>query len=334
MKTRYARLLDLSELPYFDLRDGRLTVSSDLGPLIDVHTHLALSFGPKAGVDLTQSHDAVEHYLPVDTPTDLDIYANQNFTPEQRRKLGRDLTWASLTSSGMRRTHTAPNLLAEMDELSIATSILLPIDFPILSDNAERFISTAERYAGLESLGSVHPFSKDPAAFLEKQKAMGGRGVKIHPAVQLVAPDHAKAMALYPICARLGLPVLFHCGPVGIEPKIGRRLSQVKNYWRAIAENPETTFVLGHSGALQMEQALVLAKNYENVCLEMSSQSLGAVRTILEEAPQERIMFGSDWPFYHQALPLAKVLIALEGKPESLRKAVLWENATRVFGLA
>ena len=101
----------------------------------------------------------------------------------------------------------------------------------------------------------MHPYARNVGEKLAAQKAAGARGVKIHPAVQLIAPDNKRALDLYEICGELDLPVLFHCGPVGIDPPLGRYLSQLKHYWRAVAEHPNTTFVLGHSGALQMERA-------------------------------------------------------------------------------
>jgi predicted TIM-barrel fold metal-dependent hydrolase len=297
-----------------------------------VHTHLALSYALPNRVDLFKEHDRTEHYLPLERELDLDVYINKNFTPNDLKRLRRDLTLKSMTGSGMRATHTAPNLGREMSELSITASVLLPIDFPWLSRNAERYLDVAEKREDIVSLGSVHPFASEPRARLERQKAAGARGIKVHPAVQMIAPDHPRAMKIYAICGELGLPVLFHCGPVGIEPKRGRELSQVKHYWRAVADNPETLFVLGHSGALQMDLALDLCQRYENVYLESSSQSLTNVRRIIDEAPEGRVMFGSDWPFYHQAAPLAKVLLATEGKPKA-RAEVLWDNAARVFGL-
>jgi len=90
--------------------------------------------------------------------------------------------------------------------------------------------------------------------------------------------------------------------------------------------------VLGHSGALQMELALEIARRYPNVYLEISSQSLKNVRTILDSADPTRVLFGSDWPFYHQAIPLAKLLIATVGR-EELRRKVMYENAARLLGL-
>ena len=64
----------------------------------------------------------------------------------------------------------------------------------------------------------------------------------------------------------------------------------------------------------------------------MSSQSLPGVRQICAEANPDRILFGSDWPVYHQALPLLKVLLATEGKPE-LRRKILYDNAAALLGL-
>ena len=126
--------------------------------------------------------------------------------------------------------------------------------------------------------------------------------------------------------------VLWHCGPVGIEPALGRYLSQVRWYEEPIAQNPRTQFVLGHSGALQMDEALRLQKTYPNVWLETSSQGLSNIRRIVREGDPKRVVFGTDWPFYHQAISLAKVLIATEGDAE-LRELVLRGNAVRLLGL-
>jgi predicted TIM-barrel fold metal-dependent hydrolase len=56
------------------------------------------------------------------------------------------------------------------------------------------------------------------------------------------------------------------------------------------------------------------------------------VRRALTEGPPDRVMFGTDWPFYHQATQLAKVLMATESDPGT-RSRVLWENAARLFDL-
>lgn len=329
----YADAYALAELPWFTLKEGRIVLEdSSVEPAVDVHTHLALAYGRPMQVDLWQEHPQTEHYLPLERRLDMDTYVNRNFTDDDLTRMKRDLTLGSLGAGGMRRTHTAPNLMREMADMGVGLSILLPIELPGISRNAETYLDVAERAPTLLSMGSVHPWSNDVAGRLATQKTLGALGVKVHPAVQMVAPDDERAMALYRVCAELDLPVLWHCGPVGIEPRLGRYLSRLKHYWPAIHANPRTTFILGHSGALQMEMALDLCRAYPNVWMEMSSQSATNVKRIVREAPPERVLFGSDWPFYHQAIPLAKVLEATEGDPGA-RRRVLWENAARLFGL-
>ncbi len=331
--TRFASTLALSELPFF-LRSApdRLALADpSLGPIVDIHTHLALGYGPFGAVDLLCEQPRTAHYLPVERAIDLEGYANLNYTPADLRVLRQDLMWRGFTPGGLRRTHTAPNLLREARELGIVTCCLLPIDFPGLGRNAAAYLDVARREPGLLALGSVHPFLPRVAERLAAQKAAGARGVKVHPAVQLVPADHPRAMVLYRAAAELDLFVLFHCGPVGIEPAVGRACSQLKHYWRAVKENPQTRFVLGHSGALQFDLALDLARLYPNVWLETSSQSLTNVRRLVAEAPPERLLFGSDWPFYPQAFPLAKLLIATAADPAA-RRRVLFDNARTLLG--
>jgi predicted TIM-barrel fold metal-dependent hydrolase len=46
----------------------------------------------------------------------------------------------------------------------------------------------------------------------------------------------------------------------------------------------------------------------------------------------DRLLFGSDWPFYHLAVTLAKVLIVTEGRPDD-RYAILRGNADHLLGV-
>ena len=120
----------------------------------------------------------------------------------------------------------------------------------------------------------------------------------------------AMARRLYELAAEREMIVFWHCGPAGIEPRLGQYLNQVKHYEAPIREQPRTTFVLGHAGARQFEEALALQRRHPNVWLETSSQSLSTVRRMILEGDPTRIVHGSDWPFYHPAISVAKVLIA------------------------
>ncbi len=331
---KFDNLFDLARLPYFEVKGGRLTLADPaLGPIVDCHTHLALAYGRKpASVDLLRETANVEVYLRNDKPIDFDVYMNRNFAPHDLRAIERDMTKDVFGPGGMRATHTLPNLIREMSAVGVTQSVLLPIDFPFWSKNSERWLALTAGKGEIVCFGSVHPYAPRLREQVKKLADMGARGLKYHPAVQLVGPDDRRAMKLFRLCAEYKLPVLFHCGPVDIETRLGRRLSQVRRYERAIAENPDVTFVLGHSGALQMDEAIAFARKYPNVFYEIASQSLPAVERLVDELPEGRLMTGSDWPFYHPAIPIAKVLIATERAPKA-RRAVLYENAARLFRL-
>jgi len=304
-----------------------------IGPIADLHTHLALAYVKPISVDLHKLHDETQHYLPSCCAIDLDVYVNKNIPPEAVKELTTDLTWRSLGPRGMRATHTVPNLTREMDETGIRASVLLPIDFPVLSHNATTALDAAKTTNDkLLSFGSVHPYAPDAEKRLDAQLAKGAKGVKMHPSVMMVRADNRRAMRLYDWCAHREMIVFWHCGPAGIEPKLGQYINQVRFYEGPIAANPRTTFVLGHSGALQFDEALELQRRYPNVWLETSSQSLSNIVKMTERADPDRIVHGSDWPFYHPAISVSKILIATEGKKE-LRHKMLWGNAARLLGL-
>jgi uncharacterized protein len=332
--SQFKSLLDLARLPWFELNGetGRLIMSDkSVGPIADFHTHLALAYIRPPSVDYNKLHPETQHYLPACCAIDLDVYVNKNMSKEIVDELTRDLTWRSLGPRGMRATHTIPNLTREMDETGIRASMLLPIDFPVLSDNAKVALSAAKSNTSkILSAGSVHPYAPKAERRLDDQLAAGARGVKMHPSVQLVRADNRRARSLYKMCADREMFVFWHCGPAGIEPKLGQYLNQVKFYESPIRENPKTTFILGHSGARQFEEALALQKAFPNVWLETSSQSLSNVRRMVLEADPNRIVHGSDWPFYHPAISVAKILIATEDRPE-IRHKILWGNAARLL---
>jgi uncharacterized protein len=336
--TRFDSTLDLARLPWFEVRGGNRLVLADgaadeVGPVIDMHTHLAMGFFRRLRVDLHASTPTVAYYLPVTQPVDLDVYSNENLDASAMFAMKADVSVLGLTSVGMRTTHTAPNLVRDMDALGITNAVVLPMDLPVGARNADHLLEVTRSYPQLLAFGSVHPYDRDTDARLDRQQADGARGIKLHPNAQFIAPDHPRTVHLCGRCGQRGLPVLFHCGPVGIEPAAARKRSQVARYEAAIAENPDTTFVLGHSGALQSDQALAYAERYPNTYFELSCLGLAALRRVLEVVPADRVLYGTDWPFYHQALTLARVLIATDDDP-ALRRAVLHDNAARLLGVS
>jgi uncharacterized protein len=333
---RFASHYDLARLPYFELRGRRLVLAdASLGPSIDAHTHVANTYLFARQVDLHRAWPETDLWLPMEAFVDLDVYANQNVTDEMRTRMALSFFARSAfdpIGGGLRKSATIPNLVRDGADLGIACSLILPLEWPVFSHNAETQLRAAQGRTGVRCTGSVHPYARDLAGALDRQRALGARGIKLHPNVQMVRPDSPRALELQRLAAERGMFVLWHCGPCGIEGWAAQQRSQVRYYERAIAASPGGVFVLGHAGALQMEQALDLACRYENVWLELSCQSLTNLRRILDRGPHDRLVMGSDWPMYHQAIPLAKILIVTEGDP-ALRRRILYDNAARLLGL-
>jgi predicted TIM-barrel fold metal-dependent hydrolase len=336
-ETIFENVNDLARLPWFGLNEhGRICVTDpSVGPVIDTHTHLALAFILPMQHNLNHEHPETQHYMPSCCRFDIDVYSNKNMTETHLKTLKKDLVLGGITGlTPQRKTHTIPNLVREMDELNVVKSVILAIDMQTgLSKNWFHAAEAAKTNQKLIGFGSVHPNDwGNLGDRLDQQAHAGCVGIKAHPMVQNFQPDEERPRKLFRLAGDRGLPVLIHCGPAGIEPENRRAKMQVRFYEQAIAESPKTTFLLGHAGSLQYEEAVKLSQKYPNTYLEVSSQSLTGVRHIIDNADPDRIVFGSDWPWYHQAWPLAKVCIATKDKPD-IRSKILYRNAAKLLKL-
>lgn len=322
----------LGALPWFEEDAGALRLAdASVGPVIDVHTHYALP-ALRASTDLFAETPDSDLLLGRCCSHHLDVYANQNFSPRELRALKRELVLGGIWGRGKRLHHTAVNMARDMQSMGVVHQVVLGIDTVVPTRHVELTLDTGRRREDATPYGSVYPRRRKAREHFEEQLHRGARGIKIHPPNMMIRPDDERAMEIYDWCGKEGLVVFWHCGPAGIEPRRQQACGQVRYYERPLREHPETTFVLGHSGARQHREAIELAKRYPNAILDLSCISLGQMRDVIAEVDPSRLMFGSDWPFYHPVLPLAKVLILTEGRP-ALRRQILHDNAARLLGL-
>jgi hypothetical protein len=339
---RYAGYRGLAELPWFEAEvDGSLRcVADDFPPAIDFHCHLGMSMLFAPDVDLLASTPRVDHLLDCSDEggcsLDLDVYINGNFDEAALDRLFWDSIAQGLWGSRPARTHTIPNLLAEMDATRVERAVILPIKFgfPFGDDLNERWAAAIAASGQGERLRlglSIHPRDPDRIAELERLAATGARVVKLHPTVQRFYPDDPAMMETYAACERLGLIVFFHGGRAGIEPESSHPFAMPRHYEGAIEAFPRLPFVLGHGGARDGEAMLEMALRHENAWLGLHGQSVTRLGEMIRRTGGERLVFGTDWPWYPLAATLAKVLIVTEGRPE-LRAALLRTNAERLLG--
>lgn len=342
---RYRGYRGLAELPWFELDDqGRLELAADDVPdSIDLHAHLgmALLFSPP--IDLQARTPRVQHLLDCDREDpgcdlDLDVYINGNFSPDDLRELQWDAVARLLWGSAASQTQTLPNLVREMDSMRVQRTAILPIAFglPFGDDLATTWLDAVDASPDQNRFikgGSVHLNDESWRPKLRAQAARGAKMVKLHPAGQRYYPDDPAAMEIYEECGRLGLVVFLHGGRAGIEPAYTHPFTMMRGYEPMLAEHPGVNFVLGHAGARDVEDAIVLAQRYPNAWLGIHGQGVTILDRLTREVGPERLLFGTDWPFYHLGATLAKVLIVTEGRPE-VRSAILRGNALRLFAEA
>lgn len=328
---RFATRAALAALPWFDIDHGEIVIADRaVGPIIDTHTHYGLPTLSIHHLDMLRETPDSNLLLGACCAHHLDVRANQCFTPTELTALKRDLLLGGLTGRGKRADHTAPNLARDMKSMNVAHAVVLGIDMAIPNRHPTDTLRAVAERSEATGYGSVHPRSPLAKVRLEEQLHLGARGLKLHPPNQLFRPDAWYAMRIYRWCGTANIPVFFHAGPAGIEPKAGQYCAQMRFYERPLRELPDTTFVLGHAGSLQHREAIALQRRYPNAWLEISGLSLAQLREVVTEADTSRVVFGSDWPFYHPVLPLAKLLIATQDRPH-LRAAILHDNAARLL---
>lgn len=325
----------LDQLEYFERDEkGKLKLADGVADrIIDFHTHIGWNYLFGKPVDQDRETDEVLNFFPNrGNPVDLDIYPSRGYTEESHKIAAKETVKPMYSTKGFTATHTAKNLVNELDRLRIEKSIVMAIDFPLgpLSRNSEIVLETCRRYPKLVPFVCVHPYQINMSRKVKKFIEAGAKGMKIHPPMGLVRPNNPRAIKLAKICGELGLPCLYHSGWSDISPKWQDNYAALKHYWEPVAQAPNTTIILGHAGIHYYKTAIEIAKRYPNVLIEISGQPAQRIREMIDGVGPDRIIFGSDWPYYTIAMPLAKALIATEGEPE-IRRKILYGNAKKLL---
>ncbi|HXG54327.1 MAG TPA: amidohydrolase family protein [Vicinamibacterales bacterium] len=107
-----------------------------------------------------------------------------------------------------KRASTAEELIAAMDRSGVSRATVIAIEPHI---TAEEVCDAATRFpARLVPIGSVDPFAADaPAAIDHQVKALGVRGIKLHPRLQRIRfEDLARVEPIAVRCGVLGVPLI------------------------------------------------------------------------------------------------------------------------------
>lgn len=333
----------LADLPWFELDSEQRLVCVDesIPKAIDVHCHLGMSVLFEPELDLLKEHPRTRHLLDCDDTNpgcdlDLDIYVNGNFSEEALSFLTKTIDAQGLWGSDYAETQTIPNLLREMDAMRVERSVLLPIEFGFwFGDRQTEKWRDAVARANTDRLisgFSVSPDDKNAIADMERHVKAGARVMKLHPPVQRFFPDDPSLDELYTRAAELGVIVFYHGGRAGIESEAAHPYAMPRHYEATFKNHPNLQCVIGHGGARDGDAMLELALKYDNVWLGTHGQGITHLDKMIEATNGERLLFGTDWPFYHVGASLAKVLITTDTPGRSIiREKLLRTNALELL---
>jgi uncharacterized protein len=218
-------------------------------------------------------------------------------------------------------------------------------DLPSLGDRLIEF----NRWLvdGLAEVPGITPFvALDPwvlsvgqlAAHLEDMRARGARGIKVHPVDQRFRVSDPWMLRVGRLCAELDLTVLSHSG----TSRGDVQFAEPAAFEELAREVPELRLIVAHLGGGSWRQTLELAERYPHVLFDLSEIVMwtGAPNgpsdedlvRLVRAIGVERVMFGSDFPWYDPGAAIKEVR-ALPGLSDDELSAILGENAARILGL-
>jgi predicted TIM-barrel fold metal-dependent hydrolase len=206
----------------------------------------------------------------------------------------------------------------------------------------------AEEHRGLVAFLSVDPIMGPEVMVAEVKDRIdygGARGLKIHPGEGRFYPDDPILGPVYEAMVERGLPVVSHGGLdiVNPDPSYTRPAA-----FAGVAEQyPDLKLVIAHLGNNFFDESVQMAARYPNLFFDTSAVIPGDENgeplikensLSNEEAVQlirnigvERVMFGSDYPWFHPRWDLKRFLKLDFADAE--KEALLAGNAKRILGL-
>lgn len=198
---------------------------------------------------------------------------------------------------------TVGELIEKLPQWEIDKAVILPIatkpSQQTTINNWAKDVQTA--YSGtLYCFGSVHPDAEDAFPELERIKALGLHGVKLHPDYQGFFASEERLFPLYRKCAELGLPVVLHAGLDAASLDCIHCTPQMSA--AVIDAVPELTLILAHLGGNgiwdDVEKYLVGRNVYlDTAYIEGNISDEQALR-IFRSHGSDRILFASDCPWH------------------------------------
>ena len=228
---------------------------------------------------------------------------------------------------------TVEGLRARMGEDGVFKSVVLNIATNAnQQSNVNDFAVSINNEVDIFAFGSIFPDAPDALAELERIKASGLKGVKLHPDYQGFFVDDEKMIPIYKKISQLGLVTVFHAGfdygfppPYGATPE--RLIKAIKHF--------DTPVIAAHWGGVNCAEGVIEhlcgADIYFDTSFGYSMMPKYYAEKILEKHGTDRMIFGTDTP-WHTANMEMRLLNSLGLTADEMDK-ITHKNAQKLLGI-
>ena len=211
-------------------------------------------------------------------------------------------------------------LIAQMDAAGVARSVLLALDYGLLTgepatpiaDQNALVLEVARRHPGrIIPVYTIDPRREGAFARFREGVERGMRGLKLHCSTGFF-PHDPVCRPFLALAQERGLPLLLHTGNQPGPCKA--RYTLPEHVDDVAAEYPDLTIVCAHLAHAWHDQLLSLASAKPNIHMDFSgwqpsfarrpAELLGVLRRIVDELGAHRVCWGSDGPYFNALLPL------------------------------
>ena len=181
------------------------------------------------------------------------------------------------------------------------------------------------------SFGSIHPDSQNVFEELERIKAMGLKGVKLHPDYQGFFVDDEKVFPIYEECEALNLPITFHAGcDLGFGPPVHATPDRLRN---VLDMFPKLKVIAAHFGGYKcwdMADYFLIGKNiYFDTSFTANEIDPIRMRDMIKKHGVDKILFASDCPWKKMSDSI--VQIEKTGLPTADTDKIFYQNALELL---
>ena len=250
----------------------------------------------------------------------------------------------NLFGSSLTRAHAVADLPGDLDE-SQKERALRHIDSTlgdILKESNEWVCRVGKTNPQLVPFIAVDPSVLSTQDSLTHVRDMvsshGAKGIKVHPALQQFYMGDDRMRPIYEACIELDIPIVTHSGP----SRGGDQYAEPRAFADVLRDYPRLRLVIAHMGGGAWRQLLELAQTFPQAtfdCCEIMEWCGGTnaatdqqLAKLIKDVGPERVMMGSDWPWYDIDHSV-EIVMELPILAQEEKEAILGANAQRILRL-